>query len=127
MLDRAVSNVLRQKIASGLLDGRADLLYVNSTLQQMTLDQPAHRALARTAVEEGATLLRNDNNFLPLTNQLGKGIKKIAVIGPLADNSESTIGGYSQGGAKIITFLGGKSRPDKKDSIALLTNHLLLP
>ncbi len=32
-VDRAVSNVLRQKIASGLLDGRDDLLLVDPAKQ----------------------------------------------------------------------------------------------
>ena len=104
-IDRAVGNVLRQKIASGLLDGRADLLYVNDTQKAATLDQPAHRALALRAAQEGIVLLRNENGRLPLTG-LGSGkLKRIAVIGPNADNAHSTVGGYTEGGAPVTTVL----------------------
>ena len=50
---------------------------------------------ALEVAEEGIVLLRNENNFLPLLN-LGKTIKKIAVIGPNADNAHSTMGGCKQ-------------------------------
>lgn len=103
-VDRAVSNVLRQKIASGLLDGRLDLLHVDPVKQQATLDAPAHRALARVAVEDSAVLLKNLNSTLPLTG-LGTRIKRIALLGPNADNEISTMGGYSQGGAHVVTVM----------------------
>jgi beta-glucosidase len=104
-VDRAVGNVLRQKIACGLLDGRADLLYVNETQKDATLDQPAHRALALRAAQEGIVMLRNENGRLPLTNLGSSGLKRVAVIGPNADNAASTVGGYTEGGAPVTTVL----------------------
>lgn len=108
-IDRAVGNVLRQKIASGLLDGRDDLLYVNYTLQAQTLDAPAHRALARVAAEESIVLLKNDNNLLPLQG-LGTAVKRVAVLGPNANNTISTQGGYTNTGAHVVTVLEGAVR-----------------
>lgn len=107
-IDRAVGNVLRQKVASGLLDGRDDLLLVDPVRQAAVLDCPAHRELARRAAEEAAVLLRNDNARLPLTG-LGapgaNGLRRIAILGPNANNTNSQMGGYTQGGAPVVTLL----------------------
>lgn len=112
-VDRAVGNVLRQKFASGLFDGRDELLYVNETAQAAVVDMPTSRALARKIAEEGIVLLRNSpasgsgsTQLLPLQG-LGKSLKKVAIIGPNADNAHSTMGGYTESGAAIVTVLGG--------------------
>jgi beta-glucosidase len=108
-VDRAVGNVLRQKIAAGLMDNNDTLLYVDPVRHDAVVGAPAHRELARTVAEEGITLLKNDivagansdgssGHRLPLTG-LGKtgGIKTIAVIGPNADNAHSHLGLYGTG------------------------------
>ena len=77
-IDRAVLRVLRLKEELGLFEDpyhgadeeRAQSLYLCGE----------HRALARRAAEEAAVLLKNDG-LLPFD----EGIKKIAVIGPFAD------------------------------------------
>lgn len=110
-IDRAVGNVLRQKFASGLFDGREELLYVNQTRLDAVLDLPSSRLLARQMAEEGITLLANPaapgrGPMLPLAG-LGDGIKTIAVLGPNADNALSTRGGYTATGADVVTILDG--------------------
>eukprot|EP00041_Stephanoeca_diplocostata_P013637 m.240352 g.240352 ORF g.240352 m.240352 type:complete len:814 (+) comp19412_c0_seq2:86-2527(+) len=110
-IDRATGNVLRQKFASGLFDGREDVLYVDPVRQAATLDAPAHRSVARQIAEEGITLLKNDYVAagaarLPLVG-LGKTLRHVAIIGPNADNAHSTIGGYTQPGANVTTVLQG--------------------
>ena len=54
-------------------------------------------------------LLRNKGgSALPLDAELLlAGGATVAVIGPNADNEHSTQGGYTQGGASIVTVLGG--------------------
>jgi beta-glucosidase len=114
-VDRAAGNVLRQKFASGLFDGDPSLLYVNATAAAAVLDLPEHRALARRVAEEGAVLLRN--RFVPAGAGAGAGAAAlplsqlagatVAVIGPNADNEHSTQGGYTEGGAPVVTVLGG--------------------
>jgi beta-glucosidase len=42
--------------------------------------------------ERSAVLLKNQNNLLPLSNTA---YKKIAVIGPLADSRQNTLGSWS--------------------------------
>ena len=112
-IDRAVGNVLRQKVAAGLFDGNASLLYVDPARQAKALNQPASRELARQVAEEGITLLANRAARLPLRG-LGASIKKIAVIGPNADNVHSTLGIYGQepGDPGTVTVLQAVVSPN---------------
>lgn len=50
------------------------------------LASPPHRALAKTCAQEGITLLKNDQGFLPLDR---KSIRRLAVIGRLADQDNT--------------------------------------
>ena len=112
-IDRAVGNVLRQKVAAGLFDGNASLLYVDPDRQAKALNQPASRELARQVAEEGITLLANRAARLPLRG-LGASIKKIAVVGPNADNVHSTLGIYGQepGDPGTVTVLQAVVSPN---------------
>jgi beta-glucosidase len=58
-----------------------------SALPEGALNTPEHQALARELAEESITLLKNEGGVLPL----GKGVKRIAVIGLNA--AEARIGG----------------------------------
>ena len=76
-LDRAVSRVLRAKFDLGLFDNP----YVDESLQDKVLHCQKHKDLAYKIASESITLLKNENNTLPLK----KGLRKIAVIGPTAN------------------------------------------
>ncbi len=54
------------------------------------VDSPQHRKLALTAARQTLTLLKNENQILPLNP---KGLKKVLVVGPLANRC--ALGGYS--------------------------------
>lgn len=63
------------------------------------LNAPEHQAIARQVAREGIVLLKNDSNILPLDPAK---IKKIAVIGPNADQIHTMIDGadvHQRGGA----------------------------
>lgn len=75
VVDGLVRNVLRLKFRLGLFDNP----YVDMSRPSPAY-APAHLAAATKAAEEGTILLKN-NGLLPL----GKGVRKIAVIGPMAD------------------------------------------
>ncbi|MFC6063260.1 glycoside hydrolase family 3 protein [Streptomyces ochraceiscleroticus] len=51
-------------------------------ISRSVIDSPAHRALARETADEAIVLLKNDDAALPLD---AKTLKKVAVVGPLAD------------------------------------------
>jgi beta-glucosidase len=101
-LDRAVHRVLEAKIRMGLFENP----YVDEGKSAAVLEDPAHLAMARTAAERSAVLLRNEGGLLPLDAHR---IKSIAVIGPLADAERDTLGPwvFKQNGTRATTVLVG--------------------
>jgi beta-xylosidase len=93
LIDRALGRVLRQKIELGLLDpdwsALPEVLRGNRDNPAIDLDSAANRDLARQVAEQSVILLSNDG-ILPL-----KSPKRIAVIGPNADNPFAVLGCYS--------------------------------
>lgn len=90
-LDKMVANVLKLKYRLGLFDNP----YVD-TKTASRFYQPASLEAAQRAVEEGAILLTN-NGVLPLGRPHSNGttltdVKKIAVIGPMADAQHDQAG-----------------------------------
>lgn len=101
-LDDAVRRILTMKFRMGLFDNP----YVDQAQIKPTLDNPAHRIVARDAAEKSFVLLRNENKALPLdAAKLGS----IAVIGPLADSARDTLGPwvFDQDLSETITVLQG--------------------
>jgi beta-glucosidase len=89
VVDEAVRRVLRVKFALGLFDRPF------TEGQEVTGAVDAHRPLARRAAEESFVLLQNNpvagQSLLPLA----KTTKKIALIGPLADDASDMVGAWS--------------------------------
>jgi beta-glucosidase len=82
VVDEAVRRVLRVKFATGLFEHP----YAEGT--EVTAAVATHRPLVRKAAEESFVLLQNNKlavgtPLLPLSTQL----KRVALIGPLADNA----------------------------------------
>jgi beta-glucosidase len=91
VVDEAVRRVLRVKFALGLFEHP----YAETT--EVTSAVVEHRPLVREAAEESIVLLQNkpaggDSSLLPLSDAA----KKIALIGPLADNSEEMTGSWGE-------------------------------
>src|SRR5690242_19686039 len=88
VVNEAVRRVLRVKFALGLFEHP----YARGT--EVTAPVAAHRPLVREAAEESFVLLQNKplNGGTPVL-PLSKGIKRIALIGPLADSSGAMVGG----------------------------------
>jgi beta-glucosidase len=99
-LDASVRRVLAAKVRMGLLDQP----YVDEDRAREVLADPTHRAVARTATQRSAVLLRNEGDLLPLTSP-----SSIAVIGPLADSRRDTIGPwvFDYDLAETVTVLQG--------------------
>lgn len=97
-LDELVAPMLLWKFKLGLFDDP----YVDPDTADRVTGCDAHRALALRAARETITLLKNENQTVPLN--LAK-LKTIAVIGPNANRS--LLGGYSGVPKKEITMLEG--------------------
>ncbi|WP_233196546.1 MULTISPECIES: glycoside hydrolase family 3 N-terminal domain-containing protein [Micromonospora] len=85
LIDRSVLRVLRQKLELGLLDATFD----DEPAEQIDLDPPEHRAIARRLAEKSIILVANQG-VLPLPAG-----RRVAVIGPNADREAALFGCYS--------------------------------
>ena len=84
-LDDAVRRVLEAKIRMGLFEHP----FVDEARAATILADGTHREASRLAAERSAVLLRNEGGLLPLD---AKGIKSLAIVGPLADAPRETLG-----------------------------------
>ena len=98
-LDQAVRRVLRLKFEMGLFEHP----YVDSKTAGKEVNNTNAVALARQVAQQSITLLKNDG-ILPLSKD-----KKVAVIGPNADNIYNMLGDYTapQPDGKVITVYQG--------------------
>lgn len=97
-IDELVKHVLTQKFQLGLFDDTFDKTYV-------AFDKALHEIWNLKAAQESIILLKNDNHTLPLSKE----VKKVAVIGPNADNAYNMLGDYTapQADGSVITVLQG--------------------
>jgi beta-glucosidase len=99
-LDALVLPILETKFELGLFEHP----YVDETKVEATLTRPEGLALERKVAARSMVLLKNENKTLPLA----KSVKRIAVIGTLADSTRDIEGGWTVEGL----FGGpGKSHP----------------
>ena len=93
VVDEAVRRVLRVKFATGLFDRP----YTEGP--EVTTAVPEHRPLVRKAARESLVLLRNESVAGAPLLPLSSAIRKIALIGPLADNGGVMVGAWGGAGA----------------------------
>ena len=99
-IDSAVRHVLQLKFDLGLFENP----YVDEALAEAEVGTIENAQLAKQVALESAVLLKNDG-VLPF----GENIKKVAVIGPNADNMYNQLGDYTapQDLDRIVTMLEG--------------------
>lgn len=87
VLDTAVCRVLRMKFEMGLFDHP----YVNPKIAMEIVRNKEHVELTRKVAQASIVLLKNEHSLLPLS----KKIKRVAVVGPNADNRYNMLGDYT--------------------------------
>ena len=97
-LDELITPMLTWKFKLGLFDDP----YVDPELAEEAAERPRHRELALQAARESLTLLKNQNNLLPLD---ADELQTIAVIGPNANRP--LLGGYSGRPTQTVSVLDG--------------------
>ncbi|MGZ8844490.1 MAG: glycoside hydrolase family 3 N-terminal domain-containing protein [Pyrinomonadaceae bacterium] len=97
-IDRAVARNLKTKFLLGLFENP----YVDPERTVTVTNSLANRELAAAAARRSITLLKNDNNLLPLDRNK---LKSIAIIGPNADRVH--LGGYSDNPGRGVSVLQG--------------------
>jgi beta-glucosidase len=104
-LDDAVGRVLYKKFELGLFDD--PYKFSDAAREKAVLDDPSHRAAALDVAQKSLVLLKNGSSGpLPLSRDL----KRIAVIGPLADSRRDLEGGWVVRGielAPVVSILDG--------------------
>ena len=114
VIDTAVCRVLRMKFEMGLFEHP----YVDPKSATKVVRSEEHIRLAHKVAQSSIVLLKNKNSILPLN----KKIKKVAVVGPNADNRYNTLGDYTapQEDENIKTVLDGvisKLSPSKVEYV----------
>jgi beta-glucosidase len=99
-LDTALIRLFTARIRLGMFDPPDMVPYTK--IDEKELDSAEHRAHARKLANESMVLLKNDG-LLPLK----PGIRKIAVVGPLADQTRPLLGNYAGQPTHIVSILDG--------------------
>ena len=109
-LDRALVKLFTARIKLGMFDPPSMVPYTK--YPESDLDSAAHRALALKLANESMTLLKNDG-VLPLKTS---GMK-IAVVGPLADQTAVLLGNYTGTPTHTVSILEGLKKEFAGDTI----------
>lgn len=100
-IDQACRRILEAKYQLGLFED--PYRYCDETRAKTEIFSPENRQIAREIAAQTFVLLKNDNQTLPLQG------KKIALVGPLADNAENMTGTWSVAAdfSKSVSLLDG--------------------
>jgi beta-glucosidase len=108
-IDVAVKRLMEARFRLGMFDAAGSVVY--DTISPSHNNTPAHSAFALKVARESIVLLKNQDKVLPLSDK----IRKIAVIGPYADDTAVLLGNYNGTPSAPVTLIKGiQSRAGKK-------------
>jgi beta-glucosidase len=99
-IDTALIRLFTARMKLGMFDPPEMVPY--SKIDESKLDSRQHRAMARALANESMVLLKNDGT-LPLK----RGDIRIAVVGPLADQTRYLLGNYTGTPTHVVSVLDG--------------------
>lgn len=100
-IDTAVKHLFEIRFRLGMFDPPEKVKYTQIPVS--VLESKPHAEHALLMARESIVLLKNDNQTLPLQ----KTIKKVAVVGPNANDSACLLGNYNGNPSSLITILQG--------------------
>jgi beta-glucosidase len=109
-IDKALVRLFTARMKLGMFDPPEMVPYTK--INESELDSPEHRELARKIADEAMVLLKNDGT-LPLKTSGAK----IAVIGPLANQTRVLLGNYNGTPTHTVSILEGLRKEFAGDSI----------
>ena len=112
-IDAAVERILRAKYVLGLFDDPYRFLDLKRERREVRSESVT--ALARKAATASMVLLKNANATLPLSKQT----KRIALVGPLANNRSEVMGSWKARGEEkdVVTVMDGIKNKLGKDVV----------
>ena len=99
-LDRSLKRLFTARMRLGMFDPPNMVPYANTPASE--IDSAEHRQLALKTAQESMVLLKNDG-VLPL----GSNVKKVLVVGPLAEQTQVLHGNYAGRASHAVTALDG--------------------
>jgi beta-glucosidase len=103
-IDRSLERLFVARFKLGMFDPPERVPF--SKIPYSEVDSPEHRKIALEAARKSIVLLKNQNQTLPLKSS----VRKIAVIGPSADDPEALMGNYNGFSSKQVAPLEGIER-----------------
>jgi beta-glucosidase len=103
-INRSLERLFQARFRLGMFDPPERVPFSKISITEN--DSQAHRGVAREAARKAVVLLKNDHGVLPL----GRSIRRIAVIGPSADDPIALLGNYNGISSKQVTPLEGIER-----------------
>jgi beta-glucosidase len=100
-IDESVKALFKARFKLGMFDNEEEVSYTKIPYE--IVDCKEHDDLSLKAAQESMVLLKNKDNFLPISNKM----KSIAVIGPNAFENSVLLGNYHGMPSKFITPLDG--------------------
>jgi beta-glucosidase len=119
-LDISLKRLFTIRFRLGMFDPVSQVKYAQ--MPASVLESPAHDGHALKMARESIVLLKNSEGVLPLSKQL----RKIAVIGPNADNKIAVLGNYNGTPSRVVTVVEGireKLGPDATIIYEKAINH----
>ncbi len=100
-IDVSIKRLFTIRYRLGLFDPPAEVKYAQTPAS--VLESEPHKSHALKMAQQSIVLLKNEKNTLPLS----KKIKKVAILGPNADNRIAVLGNYNGIPTEIVTVLDG--------------------
>jgi beta-glucosidase len=118
-IDRSLERLFVARFRLGMFDPDERVPYSRIPIAEN--DSSAHRRVARDTEREAIVLLKNEGGVLPLSPSL----RRIAVVGPAADDPVALLGNYNGISSRQVTPLEGLQRqfPDAQVRYALGTTY----
>jgi beta-glucosidase len=100
-ITESVKRLFLIRFRLGMFDPQSMVPYAQ--VPESVLESAAHKAHSLKMARQSMVLLKNEANTLPLR----KTLRKIAVVGPNADNAIAVLGNYNGTPSNIVTALQG--------------------
>jgi len=118
-IDISLKRLFTIRFRLGMFDPQDKVPF--SKIDSTFLERKEHKELALKMARQSIVMLRNENDLLPIDKQ---NLKKIAILGPNANNPEVQLGNYNGFPTRIITVLDG-IREELGDEVEIYTDTVI--